>query len=299
MKKEFTDSVFMVRPANFGINIETALTNSFQSKIAFTSPQEIAQMAVDEFDGAVEKLRGFDVEVSVFQDTDEPIKPDAVFPNNWISTHSSQEVFIYPMLTENRKVEVREDVIQELFGKKIIDLRNHENQTLEGTGSMVIDHEWGIIYYCKSERTHDDLVKKVAEILNFMVCGFHAADHQNKLIYHTNVVMFVMNDFVGIGLETIKDKKERDFLIHTIEASGKQVLDLSYYQITQFAGNMLQLKTKSKGHVLVCSETAWNSMTEVQKLQIERKTKICILSISTIELYGGGSARCMIAENFI
>lgn len=299
MNKIFTDKVFMVRPANFGLNLQTAYTNSFQSKITFSSAKEISKLAIAEFDASVQKLKTFGVDVTVYQDEEYPIKPDAVFPNNWISTHETQQVFVYPMLTENRKVEVRSDIIADLNPHRIIDLRNYTGQILEGTGSMVIDHESGIIYYCYSQRTNDDLVEKVAEILNFKICAFHSTDHQNNPIYHTNVVMFVMNGYVSIGLETIKNKEERANLIRVVEDSGKQVLELTYYQITQFAGNMLQLKTNTNGYVLVSSETAWASIDPEQKQIIRDKSAICTVSIPTIELYGGGSARCMIAENFI
>lgn len=294
----FARKVFMVRPTHFGLNVQTAKTNSFQSKIKFIGDQEISNQARVEFDNAVNKMQGFGIDVQVFQDTETPIKPDAVFPNNWISTHSTGQVFVYPMLTKNRQSEVREDIISSLKPVKLIDLRVSE-AVLEGTGSMVMDHESKLIYCCFSERTHMELVEKVASELGYPIYGFHSTDHQNNPIYHTNVVMFVMNGLVGIGLETIKDELERNHMLQQILDSGKEPLELSYYQITQFAGNMLQVLNKQGSPVLVCSKTAWNSLDENQKKRIEKNSKVCQLDIPTIELYGGGSARCMIAENYL
>ncbi|MGB0390450.1 MAG: citrulline utilization hydrolase CtlX [Salibacteraceae bacterium] len=299
MEKGFTNKVFMVRPASFGMNPETAETNAFQSKIKFDSAQRISEKAKTEFDNAVEKLRTFGIAVQVFEDTLKPIKPDAVFPNNWVSTHPSKQVFIYPMLVPNRQVEVREDVLKSFNNVDVFDLRKDAKGVLEGTGSLVIDHASEIIYFCHSERTDKKLAEKVAKYLGFTICGFHSTDHQNNLVYHTNVVMFVMQGLVGIGLETIKGDQDRELVLKTIKSSGKELLELSYYQITQFAGNMIQLETNQGNPVLVCSETAWKSLDESQKEKIESKSKVCTLSISTIELYGGGSARCMIAEIFV
>ncbi len=299
MKTAFTRKIFMVRPANFGCNPETAETNSFQSTISNNTSLEIAQIARSEFDVAVAKMRCHGIEVVVYQDSKKPIKPDAVFPNNWISTHPSGHVFIYPMLTPNRQLEVRLDIVENLGGNSVHDFRKASDLILEGTGSVVIDHEAKLIYFCDSDRTDARLVTALAEKLNFSVCGFKSVDHKGIPIYHTNVVMFVMNKFVVIGLETIGDEIERKRVVEAIVNSGKKVLELSYDQITQFAGNMVQLRTASNSLMLVCSETAWAALEANQKKEIKKVSEVLSISIPTIELYGGGSARCMIAENYI
>ncbi len=203
------------------------------------------------------------------------------------------------MLTPNRKAEVRMDVVKELDSEKVYDFRTESDLVLEGTGSVIIDHLAGMIYYGQSDRTNPVLVKKLAKLLDFETCGFSAVDHLKNPIYHTNVMMFIMHGLVGIGMETISSTEEREKVTQTILNSGKKVLELSYYQITQFAGNMLQLRNEDGEYVLVCSSTAWSSLKEEQKNVIENQTKVVTLDIPTIELYGGGSARCMIAENYI
>lgn len=149
-----------------------------------------------------------------------------------------------------------------------------------------------------SPRTDLELTKNLAKELGFTLCNFQPTDHQNNSIYHTNVIMFVMKDFVAIGLETIRDKAEQEMVKQTILNSGKQIIELDYYQITQFAGNMIQLKNIENELILVCSNTAWGSLNRSQKELIESKTKVVTVEIPTIEMYGGGSARCMIAEVF-
>ena len=299
--KSFTNKIFMVRPSNFGMNHETAGTNAFQTKLQFEKTELVSLKAKAEFDEMVSKLRENGIAVRVFEDTEQPIKPDAVFPNNWISTHVNGTVILYPMLAENRRMEFRKDIVDWLNPMNLVDYRYHQNQNhfLEGTGSVVLENESKIMYVGISPRTDLKLAQQLATEIGFTVCSFHATDHQNNSIYHTNVIMFVMQGFVGIGLDTIRDENERKMVKETILNSGKLILELDYYQITQFAGNMIQLRNQDDELVLVCSSTAWSSLKENQKELIESKTKVITVEIPTIETYGGGSARCMIAENFV
>ena len=301
MRGNFTNKIFMVRPHNFGMNPETAGTNAFQTKLQFEKAELVSQKAQVEFDVMVSKLRKNGVTVQVFEDTESPIKPDAVFPNNWISTHTNSTVILYPMLAENRRLEFRQDVVDWLAPNMLIDYRKGQqnNAFLEGTGSVILDNKPKIMYASISARTDLKLTETLAKELGFALCSFHATDHQNNSIYHTNVIMFVMEGFVGIGLETIRNTEEREMVVQTILNSGKQILELDYYQITQFAGNMIQLRNQENELILVCSSTAWESLNKNQKELIESKTKVVTVEIPTIETYGGGSARCMIAENFI
>ena len=49
---------------------------------------------------------------------------------------------------------------------------------------------------------------------------------------------------------------------------------------------------------IVMSKMAYDSLDKEQIKKIEETTEIVCVDISTIEYYGGGSARCMIAEIF-
>lgn len=293
----FTNRVLMVRPAHFGFNTQTQKSNTFQSVINL-SESEIAKKAVEEFDMAVDKLRSLGVEVFVVQDAESPITPDAIFPNNWFSTHGNGNAYVYNMLTPNRKAEVNLHALAQAGYSEIEDLRHQNNFVLEGTGSMVIDHDAKIIYACVSERTELAALRTMGEELGMQVCAFTATNTVGIPIYHTNVMMFVMNGMVAICLESIFDANERQAVRKTIEQTGKEVLELSLVQLNNFSGNMIQLVNKHGSPILVASDRAWQGLSAVQKNKVKKLSAVCTLPISTIETIGGGSARCMIAELF-
>lgn len=291
----FTSKVMMVRPAHFGFNPQTLQSNSFQSKVNLPTA-DIAHRAKMEFDAAVKKLELCGIDVAVVIDSSNPITPDAVFPNNWFSTHGNGKAYVYTMLATNRKAEVNMAALAKLGYSNITDLRQQNDMVLEGTGSMVIDHEAKIIYACLSERTNLTLLQFMGKELGMEVCVFNASNTSQIAIYHTNVMMFVMNGMVAICLESIFDTHEHNMVRKTIERSGKKVLELSLTQLNNFSGNMIQLLNQEKQPVLVASETAWNGLTAQQQDKIEQLSAVCTIAIPTIETIGGGSARCMIAE---
>lgn len=293
----FTSKVMMVRPANFAFNAQTKKSNSFQS-VCNESETQITQQAKVEFDAAVEKLISYGIEVAVVNDSKTPINPDAVFPNNWFSTHTNGKVYIYNMLARNRKTEVNTNVIFDLGYSNITDLREQSALVLEGTGSMVIDQASKVIYACLSDRTNLSMLHFMGKELGMKICAFNASTSEGVAIYHTNVMMFVMNGMVAICLESIFDANEREMVRKTIECSGRKMLELSLAQVNNFSGNMIQLLNREKQPVLVGSDTAWNSLTALQQKRIKQLSAVCTIAIPTIETIGGGSARCMIAELF-
>src|SRR5690606_30451431 len=110
--KQYTNTVFMVEPVDFGFNEETAVNNFFQNKMQETS-KTIQERALSEFKGMVSKLRQHGVNVIVLQDTLNPHTPDSIFPNNWISFHENKTIALYPMFAKNRREERREDDVIE------------------------------------------------------------------------------------------------------------------------------------------------------------------------------------------
>src|SRR5262245_53547075 len=108
-----TGSVLMIRPSRFYSNPETAADNAFQRK-ADRDSDALTLMARKEFDAAVHTLRAAGVNVHVFEDTTEPETPDAVFPNNWISTHHDERIALFPMYSALRRRERRQDIVDEL-----------------------------------------------------------------------------------------------------------------------------------------------------------------------------------------
>jgi hypothetical protein len=305
MSKQYTSNLLMVRPASFQFNVETAVSNAFQKSLDGLTVEEIKQKAIKEFDAYVEKLRTNKIHVTVIQDTLEPAKPDAIFPNNWISMHENGSVFLFPMNTENRRLEVRPEIIDTLKASFIIhdiqDLRTsiQENKFLEGTGSIIFDHLNKMAYACLSPRTDKDIFLQYCKMIGYEPIYFTSADAQDNLVYHTNVMLTIGDTFVVICLESIKDKTEQKFVQTKLEQTGHEIINITFAQMNAFAGNMLQVQNTEGKTFLVMSETAFHSLTAEQIAQIENHTSILAVSIPTIETIGGGSARCMLAEIYL
>jgi hypothetical protein len=288
--------IFMVRPANFGFNPQTAVSNSFQKEIEIENTQALA---LREFDAFVSQLHQANIDVHVAQDSIVPPKPDAVFPNNWFSFHESGDVFIYPMLTENRRKEVRLDTLFHVLGEshRITDLRIDFSEILEGTGSLVLDRQNKIAYACLSERTSLNLFLQWCRRMEYSPVYF-SATNAGVPIYHTNVLMTITTDFVMVCLECVSDKHEQMVLKESLIKSGRRILEISIQQMNHFCGNALEVLNMQGEKYFICSRTAFNNYNEQQLKIISSFCEIIVADIPTIESIGGGSARCMLAEIF-
>lgn len=294
-----TSRVLMIRPLHFVYNAETAVNNSFQVK---GDQENLSQKAVAEFDALVEVLRNQGIEVTVVEDSPDPHTPDAIFPNNWISFHESGIYCLYPMFASNRRLERKGEVLDIIKNKfkyhRLIDFTGFEseNRFLEGTGSMVLDRDQHIAYACLSPRTDLLVMEDFCKKLNYQPVVFHATDADGSAIYHTNVMMCVADRYVVICLASIQDPVEKGIVRDNIEASGKEIVEISLEQMNHFAGNMLQLENKLKEKILVMSTSAWKALDKDQKEKLGQFNRIVHASLQNIESNGGGSARCMIAE---
>ena len=305
---QISSTILMVRPANFGFNPETAENNFYQQADARPS-SEINALAQKEFDGFVALLRDQGVRVIVEEDTATPVKTDAVFPNNWFSTHPDGKLILYPMYSPNRRLERRKDLIENLIKSgfqvnEIIDLSffEEDGQYLEGTGSMVMDHQSKTIFACYSERTHKIPLDYLRKLLGYKVVGFHAVqENQGALspIYHTNVMMHVGTDLAVVCLDSIPKASEKLAVQKSLTQAGKKVVPITSKQKFHFAGNMLEVGNDGGEKFTVMSETALDSLNIGQTQLIEKYSTIISPSIPTIEKLGGGSARCMMAEIFL
>jgi hypothetical protein len=298
--QQTTSTILMIRPVNFGFNEQTAGSNAFQNRNA--EQQQVQDNALKEFDSLVDILKKNNVEVIVIDDTMEPHTPDSIFPNNWVSFHRDGNVFLYPMMAENRRLERREDIIMQLEDefqiKHVVDLSRfeHENKFLEGTGSMVLDRENKIAYACLSPRTNKEVLDLFCTQSGYKPVLFHAVDENGMDIYHTNVLMCIGSRFAVICLDSIADEKEKAEVIASLNATQKEIVAISFAQMNQFAGNMLELENKSGERLLVMSQNAYRSLNANQKTTLEKYCRLLYADINTIENNGGGSARCMIAE---
>lgn len=303
MRSQTTSNILMIRPVNFGFNQETAESNAFQNA-EFSEKNKAAsqQEALREFDEMVGQLRKLGVNIIVINDTLEPYTPDSIFPNNWVSFHNNGSVITYPMQAENRRLERREDIIEQLSELFYINRRIHlsgfetDYKFLEGTGSMVLDRKFKIAYACLSPRTHEDILKEFSVQMNYEIVSFNAVDGAGKQIYHTNVVMCIGDMFTVICLEAICDLDERLLVRNSLEQSGKTVIEITLKQMNQFAGNMLEIKSKKGEKILIMSSSAYNSLSPKQIKMLNEYCTIYHFDLSMIEGNGGGSARCMMAE---
>lgn len=299
-----THHILLVRPVASGFNPETATSNTFQRKPDLDD-RAILDKVLAEFEAFVTGLQAKGVEVEVIDDTILPAKPDAIFPNNWITFHADGRVILYPMLAKSRRQERRLDVLEQLKTKflirEVIDLSEYEkmNKYLEGTGSMVFDHVNKVAYACLSPRTDKELFLSVCGLLDYRPVYFHAHDEQGKEIYHTNVMMCIGDGFCVICLSSITDLADRKHVVDSLRDANHTIIDISCHQMNHFAGNMLSVRTNTGGSILVCSRQAADSLTGEQRQTISRYTELVPLAIPTIEMLGGGSARCMMAEVFL
>lgn len=305
--KQTTSTLLMIEPANFGYNLEAAETNSFQQQLPDFTPGQIQDIALLEFRNAVVELRALGVEVITFQDPEDSVITDSVFPNNWFSTHHEGKVITYPMAVSSRRKERRRDIIRHLreacqCGEHVA-LEYFETQEepsfLEGTGSLVLDRVHKIAYAALSPRTALEPLQTFCDTLGYDAFTFSAFGPTGELIYHTNVMMCVGDTFAVVGLEVVAGQ-DREKLRTSLTGSGKEVIEISKEQTYRhFAGNMLQVENRQGERILVMSKAAYESLTAKQLERLRSHNEhLLALPIHLIEKIGGGSIRCMIAEVF-
>lgn len=288
----------MVRPACFGFNNETAGSNSFQRQ---PEVQAVHATALREFEELVSALRAAGVEV-LDQAHPDPQVPDAVFPNNWFSTHPGGTLVLYPMMAPNRRLERLPAFIGTLESHcaitRVVDLCRYENDGvyLEGTGSMVFDHPARVVYAAESPRTNVRLLEEVGRILDYRIHVFEAVDATGLPVYHTNVVMCMVKGGAVVCLEAIQGEAGRKALLRQLEQDGRWCMEISMRQMELFCGNMLLLRSGQGKDVLALSATAAAAFTEAQRQRLFADVEPVIVSIPVIEQVGGGGVRCMLAE---
>lgn len=293
----------MVEPAAFGFNSQTAATNRFQhSGVGSENPAIEARV---QFNALVTALRAAGMKVCVAQDSADPVKPDAVFPNNWVSFHEDGTVVLYPMHSENRRAERSEailDQVQEDLGfieKRRVDLTAHENKGrfLEGTGSLVLDHTARVAYACRSPRTDEGLVREWALLMDYEPVLFDALGPDGTPVYHTNVLLWIGERIAGVGLDWIAPD-QRAMLVDKLQlGSVRDLLQLETPALQAFAGNMIEVTAVDGARQLLMSAAAEAALSGTQHAQLrEAGCEPVVAAIPLIEKIGGGSVRCMVAE---
>ncbi|MGI8705181.1 MAG: citrulline utilization hydrolase CtlX [Sphingomicrobium sp.] len=302
LEKQSASVVLLVRPAAFGFNVDAAESNVFSHA---SSDSDIPLRARAEFERLAERLSGAGVEIVVLDDTAEPAKPDAVFPNNWVSFHADGTMVLYPMATAPRRLERRRasevGSLLENRGfevRRTVDLSGHEEagRFLEGTGSMVLDRTRHRAYANRSPRTDPDVIAKFDRQLGYSTFVFDARDPGGRPIYHTNVLLSLGTRFAVLCVDAVVPE-HRERLIEEIEASGRTIVELSFAQLRRFGCNLLELRNGRGDPVIALSAKAKSNLRPDQARALEDLGgELVAADIPTIEAVGGGSVRCMIAE---
>lgn len=298
-----TQTVLMVRPAAFMSNPQTQQSNAFQKRLANIADVQIqAQIAFDHY---VNALRTADIDVQVIEDVAESGTPDSLFPNNWIAMLADGTVYTFPMEAPNRRLERRQDIIAQLATdfviNKRVDLSPHEleGRYLEGTGSLILDHDNKLAYSCRSSRSSDLVGQEFERLSGYQIIWFDACDRNAQPIYHTNVMLSVGRRFAIVCLQALPSPQERQQLIDTLQKTGKTIIDVTFEQMESFACNVLELKDKKDNPVYAMSTRAWQSFTAEQQSLISDYARLALGKLDIIEDLGGGGARCMLCEVFL
>lgn len=302
-ESQSASTVLMIRPARFIGNPQTLASNSFQDRALRIDAGEAQRAALAEFDGLARALREAGVVVHVFEDTPEPHTPDSIFPNNWVSFHADGTIVLYPLLAPNRRQERRQELLEALSARhglrvaRVLDLTPHERagRYLEGTGSLVLDRVNRIAYACISPRTDLDVLGDFAQQLDYEIVAFEAYDAGAAPIYHTNVLMSVGPRFAAICSQCIRED-ERAAVLDALRTTGHTLIDLSFEQMADFAGNLLALRAATGEGVIALSARALEALAPAQRAALEEHGTLVSAPIPTIERLGGGSVRCMLAE---
>uniref|UniRef100_A0A6C0CTF8 Amidinotransferase n=1 Tax=viral metagenome TaxID=1070528 RepID=A0A6C0CTF8_9ZZZZ len=284
--------LLLIRPNYFATNQQALSTNAFMN----SSKEAIEEKAIAEHNGLIQELFNHHIDF-IFYENLNPQTLDALFANNWITVHLSQnKMMIYPMYLENRRLEVRWDIIEDLYkmypNLKIYDLRSHSfHNALEGTGSMVFDHENRIIYAAVSKRTNELLLRQVGELLNYHVISFYT-EYKNEPVYHTNVMMAIGKTWAVVCTQVIDHDDVRE-VVQSILESGKQMIEISTNQMEAFCGNVLEVYNRDKVPYTVMSDKAKKAFLPCQLISLGN---IISVPFDTIETYGGGGVRCCLTE---
>ncbi len=298
----------MIAPVRFGFNPDAAETNSFMEADTGLSGEErqrIQNAARAECMNFAEVLRAAGISVVIVEDTPEPHTPDSIFPNNWISTHSDGRIVLYPMEPENRRLERRADIVIDLANRfgyaKTEDLSDFEetNIFLEGTGSLVLDRENAIVYANRSSRMHSAALQEFTKRMGYTAIEFTSRRSNGGQIYHTNVIMAVGEDAAVVCADVITESGERAAVLDSLRKHQGVVVEISEAQMDEFAGNMLHVRNSTGEKLWIMSSRAYTALTKEQIVALQHNSTLLHAPLDTIERYGGGSARCMLAEIFV
>ena len=297
-QKQSTNHIFMVEPAEFYMNPQTLESNHYQIEDKNISKEIILDEAIKEFKNFHVALTRNGVNVTVLKGTKGC--PDHIFPN-WFITFEDKTMQIFSMRAENRRKEKTPEMIEYLKKEYELtdDLSHYEEKDLflESTSSMVFDRVNRVVYATSSGRTNPELTKKWCEENKYELVLFETQSHTGDPIYHTDVLMYVGTEVIGICFEVIK--KEYRKKVKEMVSKYHEVIEITKEQIVDFCGNSLEVLNNDGDLMLVMSKRAYGAYNKEQIAALKKFYKKFIYAdLSVIEKFGGGSARCMLSELF-
>ena len=283
----------LVKPKVFYYNDETSYSNVFQTNNELSG---VFAKAFTEWNALCNNLMSYGINIKIFDGVES--SPDSIFPN-WFTTYEDKTYDIFSMEALNRRTEKTDEIINFLDSryKLKMNLTSFEEKKmyLGGTSSMVLDRKNKIAYSCLSSRTNLEMLNIWSSERGYKIKFFYAY-YQNKPVYHTNVLMWIGDQIIGLSSSLIEENVLNELKSSFSEDSELILFD--EHQIACFCGNMIQLN-KGKDKYLLLSKTAHESLNKNQVTILNRfYDDLIIQDISTIEMIGGGSVRCMIQELF-
>ena len=298
MSKQSTSHLFMIEPEAFYSNEQTAFTNHYQEKVTDETPEIISEKALTEFHNLKSAIEEKGIKVTSLKGSKDC--PDHIFPN-WFITFQNKTMQIFSMMAPNRRKEKKLSMIEHL--KETYELTDDMSYLedkevfLESTSSMVFDRVNRIVYAGISPRTNAVQLIIWCRNNDFELVLFETQSHTGSPIYHTDVLMYVGTDIIGICFDVIKPE-HLDYVKEKVN-QYHQVIELSADQIKSFCGNGIEAQNEDEELFLIISSTAYKALNQTQLDKLLSSYKDIIHSdIPTIEKYGGGSARCMLTELF-
>ena len=298
MPKQSTSHLFMIEPEAFYSNEQTAFTNHYQEKVTDETPEIISEKALIEFHNLKSAIEEKGIKVTSLKGSKDC--PDHIFPN-WFITFQNKTMQIFSMMAPNRRKEKKLSMIEHLTKTYELtdDMSYLEDKEvfLESTSSMVFDRVNRIVYAGISPRTNAVQLIIWCRNNDFELVLFETQSHTGSPIYHTDVLMYVGTDIIGICFDVIKPE-HLDYVKEKVN-QYHQVIELSADQIKSFCGNAIEAQNEDGELFLIISSTAYKALNQTQIDKLLSSYKDIIHSdIPTIEKYGGGSARCMLTELF-
>ena len=302
MPHQTTDHLVLIRPRAFAVGSPTHLDNKFMTAAPPERQAEIAAAARAEFEHYVDTLRRAGLRLTILDDRADVHTPDSVFPNNWFTTHADGTFVTYLLAYDSRRLERRPDLLELLVRDHRIDRVlafedwEREQRYLEGTGVLVLDRVRKIAYVCLSARATRSAIHDWCAALGYRPLTFRAVGASGLPIYHTNVMLSIGTKAAIVCLDAVLDPAEKSKLTESLALTGKRIVGISQAQLDDFAGNALEVRTPA-GPAWVMSSRAYESLDPAQLEALG--APVIHAPLPTLETYGGGSARCMIAEVFL